>query len=498
MDRRDRKVMRCDTRKLILSSVSAALILMTALSLVCGHGLSGIGSETIPARAGAGSTMPSSSPGPGSPEVNAAAFKGQGRLAFVCQGLLYVLDGGTGEIGELTHGSVDMANSLGSLHLGPGRAASQPSWSPDGHWLAFRYTNGSQPAAESLWIMDNAGHVIGMTTGSFGQFSWSPAGNTLAVAKDDGLWLVTPNGTLTGDMRRLVPASASAGINAAQAALSTSFAWSPDGKTLAYSVTLPFDPKNSEGPSDALYTVAVDGGQPVRRLVTPRDGIIVAGWWPDGRGLLYWLDWDHSGSLKADGLNLYSLQLGNTKPKLLANGLTYPEWLSLSPRGRLLMVTGGDRMIWHNKSLAMIDVASGSMQELRNPAGCVALDPSLSADGHRIAFVAPRDEGKYSDSIGGTGALAAWVASRTLWIENADGSGAHPLTSAGQGIYQPLWSRDGSHILYVKDNSLWLIGADGGEPAKICGRITTDDLTAGNFGYYGFISYDNQMAWFQP
>ena len=90
------------------------------------------------------------------------------------------------------------------------------------------------------------------------------------------------------------------------------------------------------------------------------------------------------------------------------------------------------------------------------------------------------------------------MASRTLWIENADGTGAHPLTSAGQGICQPRWSKDGGHILYVKDSSLWLIGADGGDPVEICSPIAADDPTAGNFGYYGFISYGNQMAWFQP
>jgi TolB protein len=79
-----------------------------------------------------------------------------------------------------------------------------------------------------------------------------------------------------------------------------------------------------------------------------------------------------------------------------------------------------------------------------------------------------------------------------------DGSGAHPLTSAGRGIYQPLWSKGGSHILYVKDNSLYLIGADGGEPAKIIGLLTADGPAAGAFGFYGFISYQDQMVWFQP
>jgi hypothetical protein len=65
--------------------------------------------------------------------------------------------------------------------------------------------------------------------------------------------------------------------------------------------------------------------------------------------------------------------------------------------------------------------------------------------------------------------LAAWVATRTLWIQNSDGSGAYPLTSAGAGVYQPVWSKDGDHVLYVRDNALWIIGADSGQPEKVLG-----------------------------
>ena len=57
--------------------------------------------------------------------------------------------------------------------------------------------------------------------------------------------------------------------------------------------------------------------------------------------------------------------------------------------------------------------------------------------------------------------LAAWVANRTLWIENSDGSGAHALPSAGPCVYQPAWSR-WKNILYVRNNALWLIALAGG------------------------------------
>jgi len=92
------------------------------------------------------------------------------------------------------------------------------------------------------------------------------------------------------------------------------------------------------------------------------------------------------------------------------------------------------------------------------------------------------------------GRLAAWIATRTLWLENSDGSGARPLPAAGGGIYQPVWSQDGSGILYVRDNSLWLIEKDGSNPQKILGPFPT--WKKDPFGYYGY-SWHEDFAWSQ-
>lgn len=240
--------------------------------------------------------------------------------------------------------------------------------------------------------------------------------------------------------------------------------------------------------------MAVDGGQPVKRIETPQAGIILAGWWPDGKGLLYWVDPSHSASLAVDGLGLFSLRLGDTKPKALTNSLVNPQWLSFSPQGRLLLVKGGGRTVWAGKSLAVIDVQAESVQDLKNPAGSVSLDPSFSPDGRRIAFVAAKDLGNNVWGFKNPQELAAWVATRTIWIEDADGTNAHPVTSAGGGVYQPLWSKDGSRLLYVRDNALWMVEAEGGAPARVVDLLPTQkDL----FGFYGFVTFSDQVAWFR-
>lgn len=399
------------------------------------------------------------------PEVNAAAFKDQGNLAFIWQGLLYVLDGGSGEVKQLTQSG----------------QALRPRWSPDGQWLAFVKVADPQAKSGSLWLVRRDGsqarQVAGISWSGVPDFSWSPAADVLAVGGKDGIWLVP----VEGEPRRLVAT-----------AVTSSFAWSPYGRFLSYNDALPYDSNDPQSRSDALYTVAVTGGAPVKQIEVQQGGIIVAGWWPDGRGVLYRQVPLHSASLAADCVDLLSLPLGTAEPTRLASGLKH--WLSLAETNKMVMVAGSGRIVWHNKQLAVGDPAAGSVEKLDNPAGLVALDPALSRDGQRIAFVAARDLGGQVWGFSKPEDLTAWVNSRMLWVENSDGSGARVLAAAGTGVYQPAWSRDDRHILYVRDNALWIVGADGYAPQKVVGPFPErQDL----FGYYGYVSYGDIMAWFQ-
>lgn len=419
------------------------------------------GADTEPGSSAPGNTLSNAL------DVNTAAFTDQGDLAFIRQGLLYTLDGATGEVKQLTES---------------GRAL-QPAWSHDGQWLAFISPASREDGTGPLWLARRDGSQLLQVQGLPGltgrdSFYWSPTANVLAVTMQDGIWLVPADGAAS----RLIQSEGTFHL-----------AWSPDGRSLAYNATLPSDePANR---SDALYTIAVDGGQPVEQLVTPQAGIQVTAWWPDGKGLLYWLDPLHSASLAADGMGLLSLRLGESEPELLASGLAHQGWQSLSPQGNLLMVKGDGRIVWAQKSLSTIDLADGNARELNNPEGSVAIDPSFSPDGSRIAFVAAKDLGDGVWGFNKPEELADWVATRTLWLQNAYGSGAYPLTAAGTGVYQPTWSKDGDHILYVRDNALWIIGADGGHPEKVLDLFPeTEDL----FGFYGYTSYRDLMAWCQP
>ncbi|EGW35880.1 PD40 domain-containing protein [Desulfosporosinus sp. OT] len=400
--------------------------------------------------------------------LNAAAFKNMGDLAFIWEGLLFTLDGKTGEVKQLTY-------SRHALH---------PIWSNDGEWLAFISADGPSSNSGQLWLVRKDGQQahqvqgINLEQANDQNLSWSPTTNILAVSGKEGLWLVPSQGEPTLKFKGL---------------LSYAYCpWSPDGKSIAYNVMNP--PNNQGNRDDDLYTLNVNSGETVKYITAENAGIKIATWLPDGSGLLYWLDPLHSASLAADGLELWSLKFNDVKPKLVSTGLAYRDWLSFSPNGQLLMVSGGGRIIWAQKSLIISSPESGSTLELPNPADSIATDPSFSPNGSLIAFVAAKSLGNEVWGFSKSDDLANWVATRVLWIENADGSAAHPLQSAGTGVYQPVWSKDGTHIVYVQNNSLWIIGAKGENPEKILGPFS--DWKKDQFGYYGYIRQDD-FAWFK-
>lgn len=393
--------------------------------------------------------------------INTAVFKNMGDLAFVWQGLLYVLDGKTGELKQLTS----------SGH------AQHPAWSYDGEWIAFISTNSPASSDGQLWLIRRDGQQAHQIQGQ--SFSWSPTSDVLAANGPDGILLVPVDGSAELAVKGSVSPPC----------------WSPDGKSIAYSVMLPFDKNKPESRSEALYTLTLSTGQAVKQTTAPGAGIEVAAWWANGKGLLYWVDPLHSNSLAADGMPLESFRLGDAESALLSVGLAHPGWQALSRQGQLLMVAGGGREIWRNKSLIITNPGTGSSQGLPNPDGCVGLDPSFAPDGKHIAFVAAKSLGNDVGGFSKPDELANWIATRTLWIENTDGSDAHQLKQAGTGIYQPVWSNDGTHILYAQNNSLWIIGTNGENPEKILGPFP--DWGKDQFGFYGYLWHDD-FAWFQP
>jgi Tol biopolymer transport system component len=136
-----------------------------------------------------------------------------------------------------------------------------PSWSPDGHWIA--YVNGEDAVLKNgLWLVRPDGKRLHrVAAGSVGNQAWSPDGRLIAyTAYDDG-----------GDAAALRLVDPSGGHRQSFATDSGLYDWSPDGTRLAF-----------ENGSDVVVA-GVDGRESARVSVKDLQ--------------LDWLTWSPAGRL---------------------------------------------------------------------------------------------------------------------------------------------------------------------------------------------------------
>ncbi len=395
-------------------------------------------------------------PSPSPPSVNAPAFRGQGKLAFISAGRLYLLDGSAGALRTVATAG----------------AAAAPTWSPSGRWLLYT-------ADRRQWLLPADGLHAAAVLSVAGTPTWSPSSDILAVRAQDGLWWVPSE----GPPRRVVSTAIA------------SVAWSPDARTLAYSVL-------RARQNDAVYTISAEGGPPrevpldlsATRNYQPGadNGIAVEGWWPNGGGLLLRRNPSHSASIAADGWLLESVPLEGGAVHTMAK--VAPSSLPAgSPDGRRLLIVedfGGGRILWKDKAIAECDVLAGQCRRMPQPAGTVSLEPAWSTGGKEVAFV--RASAGSALSGFGAEAVSAWNGTRSLWVAGADGSSPREITAAGRGVIAPMWSPDGKHILFIRDFSLWLLELSGSASVRIADGLFGGELPP---SYYGQINWQGQIAW---
>ncbi|MGA2520421.1 MAG: hypothetical protein ABSG81_06340 [Acidimicrobiales bacterium] len=447
----------------------------------------GAGSAAQSARAAAstGTTVatPPAPPAPGRLEADGLAWRGHGALAFVSDNQLYVLD----DNGVLTR------------IVGPsGGAYDDPTWSGDGQWLAFAYDvaptqlpeglpDQDEPADDTLWLVhagDTTAHQVAPM--DIGQFAWAPVGPPLLAfetltfdALSQSLWTDVPGHAATA-----VPGlSVEAG----------GFAWSPDATHFAIVAGTNPTP-GGPAPTAQLQVIPVSGGPAVTWYATTGNSIDLDGWWPDGGGILFWLDVGSSSSVASDGLTLYSQGRG-ASPRALATTLVNTSWVVPSPTGdTVAVVAGGDRFVWGGgKNVETCGLATAVCTPVTRSGGTVTLSPAW-ASSRQLSYIVASASGPFAKdgpADFSPGWMAQWDATNRLDLSGSQGPTS--LSAAGSGVVDVVWNDAGTGLLLVRDDALWWEPSSSSAPARVAGPLYS---TAAPSGYYGQVAWPSMFAWY--
>jgi dipeptidyl aminopeptidase/acylaminoacyl peptidase len=214
--------------------------------------------------------------------------------------------------------------------------------------------------------------------------------------------------------------------------------WSPDGRLIAYSRSVPGTYAHGRGVPEVAVMNADGSGQ--RRLTGAGGGELA--WSPRGNRIAFVSQGD------SNSAEIYVIDAnGSGLRRLTRNAVrdSYPVW---SPDGR--------RIAFESNWQVWIMDADGSGQRLLTRKGAHNFNPAWSPDGKRIAFERGRlQRDPCSACPGSTGV--------EVHLMNADGSGQQRLTRGGGS--RPQWSPDGREIAFVSKRDgnaeIYVMNADG-------------------------------------
>ncbi len=365
--------------------------------------------------------------------------------------------------------------------------ADDPMWSHDGRWLAVTtQPTGPNDEPTTIWLVSRSGHVVRPLTPKGQQVlhataAWSPRADRLAISYTADV--TRPSGA-TQQLDVVDISGAATSLASAQNI--SGFAWAPNGRRLAVGLN---HIQNPPGRWDSrLVTIPAGGGG--QRTITTDNGniLVVAGWWPNGSGVLAWRDFQGSGSIAADGLPLLDISTATGhRRQLTKTMLQYPSWLATSKvKDEVALIAGGNRELT-NRHKHLVVCTRTRCHSVPQPAHKVTFDPAWSLDG-RLAAV--RDRAVQPTAANGYFTLHyTHKVDASGGIDLVRGRRVHAVRGGGQGT-APVWGARGA-MMFVRGSSLWLLNAGATTAHRLAGPLSSADA------FYGFVSWQDSFAWTQ-
>jgi serine/threonine protein kinase len=369
-----------------------------------------------------------------------------------------------------------------------------PIFSPDGKTVAFSW-DGEDGSNRDIYVkLVDAGNPLRLTTDPAPDTCpvWSPDGKFIAFQRqvnvDREQVLTVP--ALGGPERKLLEEKPAGRCRVS---------WHPNGKSVAFS-SMP------DGAPPGIFLLDLESGQQ-RRFTTAPAGSLrdeLPAFSPDGKTLAFFRL--RNGSAVSGDVMLLAMDNGALRT------LAVPFWtmrIAWMPDGRSLLLAGlPPSETLGSSHLYRIPLDSGKPSTIGIAGGGVMF-PSPSADGRRLVYAqnfsdsniwhasleTPTRLGKPQVWIASTrtefdpryspdGSHILFISDRTgrreLWLAGADGKNQQQLTTNTPAFGSPLWSPDGTRIVFdgrVKGKADIFVMNVGGGPAKRLSRSETISWT---------------------
>ena len=178
----------------------------------------------------------------------------------------------------------------------------QPTWSPDGKWIAFYRWEDLPTRYAKKKLID----------------FWHPQ-SPIKLEKPDGVYIISAAG---GEMRFLAPADSDVSKGGELFLLPGGLSWSPDGKSLAY--------VSWKGRHTDIYIVSLETGQVEPFTIDHKDNMYPS-WAPDGKKIAFQSTRGRGGRFGA--ISTWIKPVDGSKAIPMGHSVHLPVW---SPDGKMV------------------------------------------------------------------------------------------------------------------------------------------------------------------